>query len=77
MGHNLLDGTHVLDDPPVKKSQLYDNQLCKNLSYKQKLQLMRLFFSVVLIVVIALCVFLFTQDSSSTNIDVNSSTTVP
>ena len=78
MGNNSPNSTHILDGTPViKKSHLYDNQLCKNLSYKQKLQLIRLFFSVVLITVIGLCIFLFTQESSSTNIVGNSSIIIP
>ena len=78
MCNNSPDSTHILDDTPViKNSNLYNNQLMKNLSYKQKLQLLRLFFSVVLITVIGLCIFLFTQESSSTNMVENSSIIIP
>lgn len=77
MCNNSPDSTHILDGTSVKDSHLYNNQLMKNLSYKQKLQLLRLFFSVVLITVIGLCIFLFTQESSSTNMVENSSIIIP
>ena len=67
MENNSPDSTHIQDNITViNDTHLYNNQLKKNLSYKQKIQLTRFLFSIILMALIGLCLFLVTQESSST-----------